>query len=136
MTENWDQDLNVMLNITQWDDFTSKLIKNFHKLNEDAIEFFIAKKDDKFVKDEIKKHLKNIHRDIYHITLVESWMGPELIDSMVRNFHFTVNSKIIGFFSIEENEKGKILKNIKKKTFMNLNELYITKILTQISLKD
>jgi hypothetical protein len=43
---------------------------------------------------------------------------------------------IIGFFSIEENEKGKILKNIKKKTFMNLNELYITKILTQISLKD
>ena len=72
MTENWDQDLNVMLNITQWDDFTYKLIKNFHKLNEDAIEFFIAKKDDKFVKDEIKKHLKNIHRDIYDITLVES----------------------------------------------------------------
>ena len=80
--------------------------------------------------------MKNIHRDIYHITLVESWMEPHLIDSMVRNFHFTINSKIIGFFSIEENERDRVLKNIKKKTLTKLNELYVTKILTQVSLKE
>lgn len=136
MTENWYEELNVMLNANQWTDFIYQLNKNFYNLNEDAIEFFISKKDDKFVKDVIKKHLKNIHRDIYHITLVESWMEPHLIDSMVRNFHFTINSKIIGFFSIEENERDRVLKNIKKKTLTKLNELYVTKILTQVSLKE
>lgn len=144
----WDQELKVKIMLTDYQNSVGEINEGFFKLCNDVFDTLI-KNNNEDVKQIIKNHLKKIHSYIYSLTLVERWMENDFIETMVANFYFTATSSLMPFcqfdsdqqietiiFDVEDDKKTNLLiQKIKRKAFVKMSDLYIEKIINQLSVE-
>lgn len=141
----WDEDFKPNINQKDWEEKLGELIELVFKLTEKTFDLILNEEEnEKLVKDLIFNHMKKIHKFAYEISLKEDWMNAEFIKNMVENYYFSINSSAFllknlssdyGSFADENSRNQIMLKKVKRTRFYQLKDLYVSKLVEEVSIQ-
>lgn len=128
----WDESAKQKISQTQLEDNFAQLGEYAYHLVENSVSQIIDNENEELIKKTVENHLKSIHNYVYNITLCESWMEKDTINSICKDFYDTISNGImvLEHMGLDEN---KIVK-LKRKLFVDISGMYTKKLLDQVEI--
>lgn len=128
----WDESAKQKINQDQLENNFSQLGEYTYHLVENSVSQIIDHENEELIKKTVENHLKGIHNYVYNITLCESWMEKDVINSICKDFCDTITNGVMVLEHMGLDEK-RIVK-LKRKLFVDIGGMYAKKLLDQIEI--
>ncbi len=128
----WDEEVKPKITSKEWEESIGDFHELIFKLVENSVNATYNHEDESAVKQIIKNHLMTINKFAYKLTLCESWMNSEMIDSTCNDLFQTIDNGVLVNEHLDHSEKNVI--KLKRKIFSSTAKLYVMQMMSQVEI--